>query len=435
MKPDQEIDAMDAKLAAAEPSSQAEETKNSKKRALSPSQQNEVESFTPTKDHLHDASSGGDTKTVEETAAGSANIIASNNQQAQSTIHSQAKTQTPTVPAPKDERTSKDYYFDSYSHYGIHEEMIKDTVRTESYRAAILNNKHLFKDKIILDVGCGTGILSMFAAQAGAKHVYGIDCSGIIDQAKLIVENNGFKDKITLIKGKAEEVELPFADNPEDKRQVDIICSEWMGYFLLYESMLDTVIYARDKWLKPKGIILPDKAVLYMCAVEDGHYKHDRIDWWKSVYGFDFSPIRDIAIKEPIVDVVEAKSVVTNTVPFLNVDILTCKKEDLAFESQFSLTSHRNDYVHGFVAYFECAFTQLHKPIGFSTSPASNYTHWKQTLFYLPDCFTICEGEKIEGKICCKPNEKNNRDLDISIRVKVDGDYSKFEKEFEYNLR
>jgi 2-polyprenyl-3-methyl-5-hydroxy-6-metoxy-1,4-benzoquinol methylase len=57
---------------------------------------------------------------------------------------------------------------------GIHEEMLKDSVRTGSYRNAIVNNKHLFKDKVVLDVGCGTGILSMFAARAGAKHVVGV---------------------------------------------------------------------------------------------------------------------------------------------------------------------------------------------------------------------------------------------------------------------
>ena len=70
-----------------------------------------------------------------------------------------------------DELTAQDYYFDSYAHMSIHKEMIQDSVRTQTYRDAMVNNKHLFQGKIVLDVGCGTGILSMFASQAGAKHV------------------------------------------------------------------------------------------------------------------------------------------------------------------------------------------------------------------------------------------------------------------------
>merc|ERR1712215_225313 len=73
-----------------------------------------------------------------------------------------------------EEMTSKDYYFDSYAHFGIHEEMLKDEVRTLTYRNSMINNTHLFKDKIVLDVGCGSGILSMFAAKAGAAKTNGL---------------------------------------------------------------------------------------------------------------------------------------------------------------------------------------------------------------------------------------------------------------------
>jgi protein arginine N-methyltransferase 1 len=116
-------------------------------------------------------------------------------------------------------------------------------VRTDAYMKSIVHNAHLFKGKVVLDVGCGTGILCMFAAKAGAKKVYGIECASIYHQAKEIVAQNGFADTITLIQGKCEDITLP-----DGVDKVDIIISEWMGYFLLYESMLDTVIYARDKW-------------------------------------------------------------------------------------------------------------------------------------------------------------------------------------------
>ena len=55
--------------------------------------------------------------------------------------------------------------------------------------------------------------------------------------------------------------------------QVDIIISEWMGYFLMYESMLDTVIYARDKWMPNGGIMMPDRCTMSLVAIEDADYK------------------------------------------------------------------------------------------------------------------------------------------------------------------
>ena len=109
-----------------------------------------------------------------------------------------------------------------------------------------------------------------FAVKAGAKHVVGVDMSTIIDKAKEIVERNGMTPKITLLEGKMEEVQMPFP-------KVDIIISEWMGYFLLYESMLDTVLYARDAYLVENGLIFPDKATIHMAGIEDGEYKEEKI--------------------------------------------------------------------------------------------------------------------------------------------------------------
>lgn len=106
--------------------------------------------------------------------------------------------------------------------------------------------------------------------KAGAKHVIGVDMSTIIYKAREIVAANGMSDKITLLQGKMEEVELPFP-------QVDIIISEWMGYFLLYESMLDTVLWARDKYLVKGGLIFPDKATIFVGGIEDGDYKDEKI--------------------------------------------------------------------------------------------------------------------------------------------------------------
>jgi protein arginine N-methyltransferase 1 len=294
------------------------------------------------------------------------------------------------------------------------QEMLKDTVRTKGYMKAIVNNPHLFKDKIVLDVGCGTGILCMFAVKAGAKHVYGIECAGIIQQAQQIINDNNCANKITLIKGKVEEISLPV-----DK--VDIIISEWMGYFLLYESMLDTVLYARDKWLNTGGLIFPDKAQLFLTAIEDAEYREDKINFWDNVYGYNMQCIKQMAMIEPLVDTCDPKQVISTAKAVLNIDIYTVKKEELDFTADYELEFARDDYFHALVAYFDVEFSKTHAKLAFSTGPKSQYTHWKQTVFYLNEAIAVNEGEKVVGTISVKRNSKNPRDLDIEISYAIKG--------------
>ncbi|KAK4982557.1 Nuclear SAM-dependent mono-and asymmetric methyltransferase [Elasticomyces elasticus] len=254
-----------------------------------------------------------------------------------------------------------------------------------------------------------------FAVKAGAKHVIGVDFSTIIEKAKEIVAVNGMSDKITLLQGKMEEVQLPFP-------QVDIIISEWMGYFLLYESMLDTVLWARDRYLKKDGLIFPDKATIFLAGIEDGEYKDEKIGFWDNVYGFDYSPLKHTALTEPLVDTVELKAVVTDPSPVLTLDLYTVQPADLAFSLPYSLSVRRTDYIHALIAWFDIEFSACHKPVRFSTGPHTKYTHWKQTVFYLRDVLTVEAGEQVKGSLSCQPNERNRRDLDIGIEYKLETD-------------
>jgi protein arginine N-methyltransferase 1 len=338
-----------------------------------------------------------------------------------------------TQPAPTDallqkDKTSADYYFNSYAHFSIHEEMLKDEVRTLGYRRAIVDNAHLFKGKTVMDVGCGTGILSMFCVKAGAAHVYAVDCSDIINQAKQIVSDNNFADKITCIQAKVEDMTLPCG-------KVDIIVSEWMGYFLLYESMLNTVIYARDNFLKPGGILLPDKANMYIAGIEDSEYKQEKIEFWNNVYGFNMSCIKNIAIREPLVDTVEAAAQMTTACKFMSIDLNTVKVADLTFVRPFTLKGTRNDFMHAFIAWFDVEFSKCLKPISFTTGPGSKYTHWKQTVFYTTEVLSVSEQEEIKGSLSCKPNAKNPRDLDITIAVDFDVKHCSVHLSQDYFLR
>ena len=114
--------------------------------------------------------------------------------------------------------------------------MLKDTARTQTYKQAIYSVEDI-ENKVVLDVGCGSSILSCFCALAGAKHVYAVEASNFYYEAQQVIKNNGLEDKITLINGKLEDIQLP--------EQVDVIVSEWMGTMLICESMFSSVIFAR----------------------------------------------------------------------------------------------------------------------------------------------------------------------------------------------
>ena len=310
-------------------------------------------------------------------------------------------------------------YFNDYDKIDMHRQMISDNIRTKSYRDFIYKNKHIFKDKIVLDVGCGTGILSLFAAKSGAKKVIGIDGSNIIDQTNIIVKDNGYEDVITLVKGKAEEI-----DNlPDGIEKVDIILHELMGHFLLFESSLNTVIYCRDKWLKPGGIIAPNEATMYLTAIEDEMYEED-INFWDNVYGFDMSTIKKTIPKS--VDIrggCDGDDMVCETVSIKTIDLMSVKVEDLSFSSPFKLNAFRNGFVNAFMGFFSYSFTSGHIPITVSTSPDDYPTHWCNALFYLTNNIVISENEFIDGIISINTNENYTRSIDVGIDYKFNGKY------------
>jgi protein arginine N-methyltransferase 1 len=192
-----------------------------------------------------------------------------------------------------------------------------------------MNNPEDFKDKVVLDIGAGTGVLSMFAAKAGAKQVYAVEFAEIALFATEIVKQNKLDDKITVIKGKLEEIELP--------SNVDIIISEWMGYFLLYESMLDSVLYARDKYLNPGGKILPDIFTMHLAAIEDSEYSTSKKKFWDNVYGLNMSCIGNIVLKEPLVDTVSTNMIVSSSCKFKTLDLITMKKSDVEFSVPYTI--------------------------------------------------------------------------------------------------
>lgn len=236
----------------------------------------------------------------------------------------------------KPKRDDDSHYFTSYASHEIHQTMISDKVRTLSYAKFLLSpaNAHLIRGKTVMDVGCGSGILSLFAARAGARQVIAIDASDVARRARENIERNGMQGIIKVHQGKIEELDTQLA---EYRGKVDIIVSEWMGYFLLYESMLPSVLYARDAYLAKDGILAPSHTRMVLSAVSSCDLITERMTFWDDVYGFELSGMRKGLADEAWTDCLQANEIATSTSTLLDLAHHTLPVRQPRFEAPFSL--------------------------------------------------------------------------------------------------
>ncbi|KAI5209926.1 S-adenosyl-L-methionine-dependent methyltransferase [Aureobasidium subglaciale] len=348
----------------------------------------------------------------------------------------------------KNENHQDPGYFDSYSYNDIHQTMLQDTVRTDAYRDFIYANKHLFAGKTVLDVGCGTGILSLFCAKAGAARVIAVDNSEIINKARANIAMNGQSKVITCVRGKIEEIQLP-----DGIEKVDIIVSEWMGYCLLYEAMLDSVLYARDRYLKPDGLMVPSHCTMHLAPLADQDWISENITFWRDVYGFDMTSMmekiyEDTLVRYPNKDTIVGRS--TDELPFKVLDLHTVTVADLDFTSDVSFTLNKDiDNLDGFCTWFDTLFLQSRKdeiPTGmlrgvkppksdedktvfFTTGPFGPETHWRCGVLMIDatekDDQALKQGTVISGNVTFKKNKDAKRNLNISMDWEIKGAESK----------
>ena len=322
------------------------------------------------------------------------------------------------------EKWQDDEYFESYCHMRLHLEMLGDVARTEAYQKAVGLNADLVRGKTVLDVGCGSGILSMFCAREGqAKHVYAVEASSLADHLPKVFQENNFEDKITVLKGRIEAVTLP--------EKVDIIISEWMGTFLLFEYMIDSVIYARNHWLKPGGTMWPTYAQLFIFPCTVPELYQQKIGVWKQQYGFSFSTLKPKAVEDffnrPIIDydlvpsncLCNGQSVVfldMNTLEVSELEMWSC---DVSFEVETS------GILHGFGSWFDVEFhsptsgERTPKPVVLSTSPDVPKTHWKNAIFMLDKPLQVKVGDFIAVTIKVQRNEDFRRHMSIHFEITV----------------
>ena len=175
-----------------------------------------------------------------------------------------------------------------YAEIEVHRSMICDRVRTDSFRRAI--ESVVRPGDVVLDVGAGTGILSLFAAKAGAVRVYAVERTTVAVMAQELAAANGVADAVRVIHGNIMDIELP--------ERVDVIVSEWLGGFGIDEGMLAPVVAARDRWLKPGGVMIPSSVTAWAGLVYD-RYLGETVEFLRgNPYGLELDGLVEMTVNE-----------------------------------------------------------------------------------------------------------------------------------------
>ncbi|KAL1110384.1 hypothetical protein AAG570_007915 [Ranatra chinensis] len=272
--------------------------------------------------------------------------------------------------------------------------MLKDEYRLNAYKSAISRNKPLFKDKIVLDIGAGTGILSIFCAKAGARKVFAVEANlKMAEICQKVIDDNNLKRIIKVYQGEIENIKLP--------QKVDIIISEWMGHYLFHEGMIDSVLHAR-KYLKDGGKMFPETCHIYasMCELPDQY------DFWKDVHGVDMSAVgeayRKSSCDEPHIQLVDKKSLLCDPNVICSINMYDIDPDSLKEICADNLAvMKRNGSIQGVCIWFSVDFPNgiSSERIYLSTSPYQNPTHWKQTVIVLPREVVVEKSEPILYKL------------------------------------
>ncbi|KAF7806356.1 protein arginine N-methyltransferase PRMT10 [Senna tora] len=325
---------------------------------------------------------------------------------------------------PVDKGVDYAQYFCTYSFLYHQKDMLSDRVRMNAYYNAVFQNKHHFNGKAVLDVGTGSGILAIWSAQAGARKVYAVEATKMSEHARALVKANNLEHVVEVIEGSMEDITLP--------EKVDVIISEWMGYFLLRESMFDSVICARDRWLKPTGVMYPSHARMWIAPVKTGLLDHKVGDYHSAMddwYNFvdDTKTYYGVDMNTSMWNNLQPHQIIGTAAVIKEIDCLTATVDDIKeVRSNFSLSiTVENTKLCGFGGWFDVHFRGRSEDpavqeIELTTAPSINYnTHWGQQVFLLHPPPRVTNGDTLNISFFMNRSKENHRLMEAEFECEL----------------
>ncbi len=296
----------------------------------------------------------------------------------------------------------------NYSNLEGQVSMLRDSVRCKAFQRAI--SEVVTPGCVVLDIGAGTGILSMFAAQAGAKTVYAVEQTKIAEVATQIVAANGLSDQVKVLQGDMATLELP--------EKVDVIISEWLGGYGVDENLLPIVLQARDRWLKPGGKMMPESVNAWMAPVFDERLQQE-VDFWHSdPYGLNLDLVAEATARQlqPACNHIKQEHLISTAQSMWETDSMTYSLEDAKqpFRSELEFIAERDGQFNALAAWFSAP---LSDQVLLRNGPSDPNTHWGRHVFPAGKTVDVKKGMRIRVEFTMEPCGKGESNTSWTIET------------------
>ncbi|PPD01378.1 MAG: ribonucleotide-diphosphate reductase subunit beta [Hyphomicrobium sp.] len=264
-----------------------------------------------------------------------------------------------------------------------HRTLIADTVRNDAlYRA--LKAVIVPAQSVVADIGAGTGLLGIMASKLGAKTVYLFETAEVAGVAAKLIKANRVKN-CHLIPCHSTEF--------QDRLAVDVIVSETLGNYALEENIVATLVDAKRRYLKPKGIMIPHQISQFVAPVIAPRIHHDLTVWDRMGYDVDFSIAQAMTLNNAYVRTIPCTELLdqgASAALWDEIDLLSDVASSRKGEARWKM--RRAETVYGFATWWRA---RLHGDIVLSTAPDAPQTHWEQLYFPLISPMSLKTGESV----------------------------------------
>lgn len=263
--------------------------------------------------------------------------------------------------------------------------MIADAPRMDAYVSAL--RRAIKPDSVVVDLGCGPGFFAIMVGRLGARHVFAIEPSDVIQVGRDAAREFGLNDRIEFIQDLSTKVTLP--------EQADVIVSDLRGVLPWFQQSISSIIDARTRFLRPGGILIPQRDQLWVAVVEaPARYAEIVSPWEDNGNGFALNSGRNFVVNLWTKFRVQREECLGQAVLWHELDYREIDEVNVC--KNISLPVARKGTAHGLAIWFD---TELLSGVGFSNAPGSAELIYGQGFFPFQQPLEVEAGEQIEVRL------------------------------------